>query len=259
MNNPVIDFYDTLSPFYRENMGWDWIDGMKQEGSVLSAFLKKRCENDGPFKLLDCSCGIGTQAIGLALQGHIVHAADLSPNSIECAKTEAEKCGAKNMSFSVANFFDLEKTVKDTFDIVLSCDNSMAHCINEGDPQRAFTSIHSRLNRGGLVLISIRDYAPLIKERPKMTSQHVQDKKEGRRIAFQVWDWDENGKRYKNHQFLIQEIDGEFKTNHFETTLRALVKEDVINAMEKSGFHDIQWHTPNESSYYQPIITAYKK
>ena len=81
MTDPVIDFYDNLSPFYKENMGWDWVAGMKQEADVLTRFLNRRMKSEGLYKLLDCTCGTGTQAIGLALHGHTVHATDLSPGS----------------------------------------------------------------------------------------------------------------------------------------------------------------------------------
>ncbi len=258
MTDPVIDFYDTLSPFYKENMGWDWEDGLKREAKVLTEFLNRRMESDGPYKLLDCTCGTGTQAIGLALHGHTVHATDLSPGSIEEAAKEASVLGAE-MTFGVASYFSLEDSISDTFDVVLSCDNSIAHCVEDGNLCTAFSSMKTRLTPGGLVLISLRDYAPLVEEKPRFTSTHVEDRPDGRRLAFQVWDWEDGDKTYRNHQFLIKETDGEYNVRHFETRLRALRRDEMLAAMDHAGYKDIRWHTPEESGYYQPIVTAYNK
>ena len=74
MSDSVTRFYDALSPFYHDNMGWDWDAVMREEGAILGRLVAQRRARGGPCDLLDCACGIGTQAIGLALQGHRVHA-----------------------------------------------------------------------------------------------------------------------------------------------------------------------------------------
>ena len=57
-------FYDTVANrhrlFYR-----DWPAFVKQEGSWLDNLLRPR----GARSVLDCTCGIGTQALALALMG----------------------------------------------------------------------------------------------------------------------------------------------------------------------------------------------
>ena len=257
MGKPVTDFYDNLSPEYHENMGWDWESGMRNEGEVLSRFIGQQAGSAAPSTLLDCSCGIGTQAIGLALQGHRVHATDLSTVSIDCAREQAESLGA-DMSFGVADYRRLEDTVPDTFDVVLSCDNSIAHCLRDEDLDAALASMLGRLNPGGLLLISLRDYAPLVAKKPRFNNEHVQDKEDGRRVVFQLWDWAESGDRYRNHQFLIRESGGDYGVKHFETELRALLKGEILAAVGKAGFENVQWHVPEQSGYYQPIVTAIK-
>ena len=104
----------------------------------------------GPWSVLDCSCGIGTQAIGLALHGHRVHATDLSPVSVDCARRESIEFGV-DITFGVADFRKLDETISDTFDAVISCDNSFAHCLNDDDlaarPQRSGQATPCRLSR----------------------------------------------------------------------------------------------------------------
>ena len=255
MSEFVTDFYDALSPFYHDNMGWDWDAVMRQEGAILHRFLGARTGHGKPCALLDCACGIGTQAIGLALEGHRVHATDLSAVSVDCARREAERIGV-DMTFGVADFRDLGASVSGTFDVVVACDNSIAHCLSDEDLAAATASMKSRLMSGGVLLLSVRDYRPLVEARPRFNNQHVQDRPDGRRVVFQVWDWADDGHSYAMHQFLIRQDGNRTETHHFETTLRALQRDEVIAALEETGYGDIRWHPPEESGYYQPIVTA---
>lgn len=254
MANAVTDFYDGLSAEYSDNMGWDWKPAVRREGVALSKFITETLGSSASQTILDCACGIGTQAIGLALQGHKVHATDLSPASIECAIVEAGGFGV-TMDFSVADFCDLGASVNNRFNVVLACDNSISHCLNNDMLDLALTSMKARLNPNGMLVLSVRDYDSLIQDLPRFNSQHVQDRPDGRRIVFQVWDWCEDG-TYRAHQFLARESGGEYGLKHFETTLRALCKSDLMDALNRVGFSDAQWHLPKTSGYYQPIVTA---
>ena len=77
MIKSVTEFYDRLSPVFRHSQGYDWEAGVRWEGEWLNRFLANQLGGREPWSVLDCSCGIGTQAIGLALHGHQVHATDL--------------------------------------------------------------------------------------------------------------------------------------------------------------------------------------
>lgn len=255
MADPVTGFYDRLSLEYRDNMGWDWEAAVRQEGASLGRFLENEVGRGGPYALLDCTCGIGTQAIGLALQGHQVHATDLSKVSVECARREAGNLNV-DMSFGVADFRMLNESVSDTFDVVLTCDNSIAHCLQDEDLDAAVTSMKMRLNPGGLLLISLRDYDALLLDKRRFNNEHVQDRPDGRRVVFQLWDWASDGRSYRNHQFLIKEIDGHYELKHFETELRVLRRDEVTAAVRRAGYEDVRWHGPEASGYYQPIVTA---
>ncbi len=255
MADPVVEFYDRLSLEYHHNMGWDWEAAVREEGASLDRFLANRVGRRGPYSVLDCSCGIGTQAIGLALYGHRVHATDLSPVAVDCARREATGFGVF-MNFGVADFRKLSAAVSDIFDVVITCDNSIAHCLGDDDLAAALASMKTRLKPGGLLLLSIRDYDALVVDKPSFTSEHVQDGSDGRRVVFQVWDWESDGRRYRVHQFLIKEIDGRYELKHFETELRALQRDEVLVAVRGAGYEEVRWHAPDASGYYQPIVTA---
>ncbi len=255
MSESVTDFYDRLSPVFHHSMGYDWEAGVRWEGEWLDRFLAKQLGGRGPLSVLDCSCGIGTQAIGLALQGHEVHATDLSPASVDCARRESTEFGVA-MTFGVADFRKLSETISDTFDVVISCDNSFAHCLHDDDLAAALASIKTRLKPGGLLLVSIRDYDTLVADKPIFNSECIQDTPDGRRVAFQVWDWASDARRYGVHQFLIKENDGAYEIQHFESELRALLRDEIMTAVQGVGYEEVRWHGPDASSYYQPIVTA---
>ncbi len=255
MSNPITRFYDSLSPEYRDNMGWDWDAAVREEGAALNRFILEQMGQQHSKTLLDCSCGIGTQAIGLALEGYEVHATDLSPVSIDCAVQEATRLGV-SITFGIADYRELGNTISATFDIVLSCDNSIAHCLNDKDLNAALVSMNTRCKPGGLLLLSMRDYDELVVDKPRFNNQHVEDKSDGRRVVFQLWDWAADGRHYKMNQFLIREIDGSYEFKHFHTELRALRRSEVMAAVREAGFEKVNWHTPEQSGYYQPIVTA---
>ena len=110
-----------------------------------------------------------------------------------------------------------------------------------------------------MTLISIRDYDELIEDKPVFNSQHVQDGPDGRRVAFQVWDWASDGRSYRLNQFLIKENDGGYELKHFETELRALLRDEIMSAVEDAGYERVCWHAPESSGYYQPLVTARKE
>ena len=114
----------------------------------------------------------------------------------------------------------------------------------------------TRLNSGGLLLISLRDYDALVVDKPRFNNEHVQDRPDGRRVVFQLWDWADDGRRYHNTQFLIKQTDGAYELKPFETELRALLRDDMMTAVKRAGYGDSRWHIPEESGYYQPIVTA---
>ena len=243
------EFYDRLADEYHLIFG-SWGEEVKRQGKVLDGLLRSEAER-GALSILDCSCGIGTQAIGLSLLGHRLTATDLSPRSIERAKEEAERFGVR-IAFGTADFRALEGSVEGTFDAVISCDNALPHMMGRDDLLSAARSIHSKVKEGGVFLASMRDYDELLKERPGATTPKVMDTPEGRRIYLQVWDWEEDGRAYAVNLFLLSEEAEGWRTVHHDARYRAVLRAEL----EEAGFSDIGWKTPAESGYYQPIVTA---
>jgi hypothetical protein len=84
----------------------------------------------------------------------------------------------------------------------------------------------------------------------------VFDDADGRRIAFQVWDWAADGQSYTFTQFFLREVQGTYHTTHHVSQLRALLREELGRMLQATGFTEIHWHMPAESGFYQPIVSA---
>lgn len=101
----VRNFYDELAENYHL-IGQNWDGMVRNQGRILDSVIKK-LRSSTPQTILDCSCGIGTQAIGLALQGHSVTASDLSSKAVDRARAEAMRMGAIIQDFWVTDFRNL--------------------------------------------------------------------------------------------------------------------------------------------------------
>src|SRR4051812_17762744 len=80
-------FYDGLAGEYHL-MYADWRQEVRRQSSLLDGFIRQNMASPAK-QVLDCTCGIGTQAIALALAGYRVHATDLSAAAVERALREA--------------------------------------------------------------------------------------------------------------------------------------------------------------------------
>ena len=89
-------FYDDLAPFYHLIYP-DWEKSIAQQGGQLDAMIRELC---GDAKIvLDVSCGIGTQVLGLTQAGYKVTGSDLSIREIERARIEASNRDLKISCF----------------------------------------------------------------------------------------------------------------------------------------------------------------
>ena len=89
MGDPVRTFYDDLAESYHL-IFQDWTHSIQWQTGVLGPLIEHELPT-ASLRILDCACGIGTQALGLAQRGHTLVGADLSPAAICRARREAEQ------------------------------------------------------------------------------------------------------------------------------------------------------------------------
>ncbi|MFG2877906.1 class I SAM-dependent methyltransferase [Streptomyces sp. NPDC048337] len=140
----------------------DWDAGVARQGRALDTLLTAAL-GPGPHTVLDSACGIGTQALGLAVLGHRVTGADLSPVS---AVRGAREAAGRGLALPVAAADMRALPFADaSFDAVVCADNALPHLLTATDVRAALAETLRVLRPGGLVLLSTRPYTELRRAR----------------------------------------------------------------------------------------------
>jgi SAM-dependent methyltransferase len=246
-------FYDSLAGQYHL-MFADWWESARDQGARLCRILTDRGVPPAST-ILDCACGIGTQALGLAALGYAVTGTDVSSVAIERSREEAAR---RRIAFTarVADMRRLDEQPLGVFDAVVCCDNAVPHLLSRSDLDRALRAIRCRTRPGGLFVASIRDYDGILADRPTGTVPRVFDDKQGRRIVFQLWSWAGDTDIYDLELFVLMADGTSWVVSHATTRYRAMRRAELTQALVTAGFLDPVWTMPAESDYYQPLVTA---
>jgi len=246
-------FYNSLASQY-DKLFFDWQATTKEQAVILDRLFADS-GFDRTARVLDCACGIGTQAIGLAALGYAVTASDISDGELAEARARAEKNGV-SIRFEHADFCALSDTFPEQFDIVIAMDNALPHMLTGEALEKAVRSMAGRIRPGGLFAASIRDYDSLLTEKPPYSPPYIHRTDRGQRVSFQTWVW--NGDHYRLTQYIID--DGEtLGVSKFECEYRAFRREELTKLLLAAGCTEAVWKFPEETGFYQPIVAARKE
>ena len=251
--DPSAAFYEGMSPHYHLFFD-DWDAAVVEQGRVLDRLITAR-HGPGPRRVLDAACGIGTQALGLALRGHDVLGTDLSAPALARAGREAARLGVR-LPTRVADLRALSAAVPERFAVAVVLDNALAHLLTQDELTAAARELAAVLVPGGLLLASVRDYDALRAERPRFTSARVMGSGDGRRVAFQVWDWDDDGRCYGLTQYLLRDRADGVETLAFRSRLRAVARAALTEAFAAAGLTELAWIEPADGGFYQSMLAA---
>ena len=245
-------FYDNMATQY-DKLFQDWHATTREQAVILNRIFV-----DNGFgrtaQILDCACGIGTQAIGLAALGYHVTASDISDGELAEAADRAEKNGVK-IRFEHADFCALSDTFSEQFDIVIAMDNALPHMLTGEALESAVRSITGQIKPGGIFVASIRDYDSLLAEKPPYSPPYIHKTEKGQRVSFQTWVW--SGNNYQLTQYIIDDEDN-LQISKFVCEYRATRREELTNLLRANGCSDVVWMFPDETGFYQPIVVARK-
>ncbi|MBT2690766.1 class I SAM-dependent methyltransferase [Bacillus sp. ISL-47] len=244
-------FYDELAGEYHLIFK-DWDHSIDRQGEVFARLLTAEGVKNSSG-ILDCSCGIGTQTLGLAKRGYKISASDISSKSIERAKSEA-KLRNLNIPFVQADMRALSSIFSDPFQVILSIDNALPHLLTEEECASAFSEIHSLLKPEGFFLYSIRDYDEILKTKPASTLPAQRQNT----ITFQLWQWHKESNIYDLKHFTMLQKEGEWTVSERVSQYRAYKRHELDELAIKAGFKRVKWLFPRATGFYQPIAIAYK-
>lgn len=245
-------FYDHLATQY-DKLFLDWDATTREQAEILNAiFVEHGFDITSP--VLDCACGIGTQAIGLAALGYVVTASDISDGELAEGRKRAAERQVK-IRFEHADFCALWETFSDRFDIVICMDNALPHMLSKAALEAAVHSIVDRLTAGGMFVASIRDYDAMLQTKPPYSSPYIHKTDKGQRVSFQTWDW--NDDHYTFTQYIIDDEE-DLQISKFDCEYRIILRDELTQLLLDSGCSEVIWKFPDESGFYQPIVIAKK-
>ena len=168
----------------------DWHGFLRLESVWLHTLFRPL----GVQNVLDCTCGIGTQAIALAQQAYHVTACDLSEANLAEAQSNADELDL-TVLWQQADVRHLDEASLDgPFDAVISLGNSLSHLLTEDDMIAALRHMVDHAKPGGLVLVGQRDWDAIAVERPHFhfRHEHPDTPAPGRRtVLFDLWHYDD--------------------------------------------------------------------
>ena len=173
-------------------------------------------------RVLDCACGTGTLAVGLALRGFDVAASDASPAMV--ARTEA-LAAARGVRVETAlrTWAELDG---DRFDAVLCVGNSLTHARGRTGRGTALGGMRRVSRDGALLAITSRNW-----ERPQAGGDEVVERGGRRATVRRVWhageprrleivvtldDGSTYGERLSYWPFTHDELDEDLRASGFE-------------------------------------------
>lgn len=229
-------FYDSVASrhrlFYR-----DWPDFVKQEGSWLDKVLLPRRART----VLDCTCGIGTQAIALALLGYEVCASDLSDENLAEAQRGADEFGV-TVAWQRGDVRALDEiSLAGPFDAVLSLGNSLSHLLTEADMQAALRQMVDQARPGGLVIIGQRDWETIAVQRPRFQfrHEHLDTPAPGQRtVLWDLWSYDDPLVTFE--VFFSQGGPDGWQTEVFPLRYRMWRRAEIVEMMEEAGLSSVK-------------------
>lgn len=244
------EFYDRMASLYHL-IFQDWNASIERQAGQLASIIEERW---GPEcrTVLDVSCGIGTQALGLAQRGFAVTASDLSAGATARARDEAQRW-MLSIDFSVCDMRGVHDHHQRQFDVVISCDNSITHLLNDDDLLLALRQIHACTRPGGGCLLTVRDYDREERGGGLVKPYGVREEGGKRYVIFQVWDF--VGEIYELSMFFVVDdrASEQLVTHVMRTKYNAVSTDHLLALMRRAGFTRAE---RLDGRFYQPVLVG---
>jgi SAM-dependent methyltransferase len=247
----MADFYDQLAPLY-DLIFADWDESMSRQGELFAGIIASRWTEC--HRILDVSCGTGTQSIAMAQRGFDVVSSDISPAAVGRARTETAARGL-DVALSVCDMRQAYLHHGGGFDVVMSCDNSIPHLLTDGDILIALDQMLKCLRPGGGCIITVRDYSKETRGKGIIKPVRCKTRDGIRYVLIQVWDFDDNGTHYDFTIYVLEDREAEQDTvaHALRSRYYAIDTGTLVGLMQEAGFQDV-YCVPD--AFYQPVLVG---
>jgi SAM-dependent methyltransferase len=173
--------YDTLAEVY------DWLvpEALLTPQGSAAAFAE---HVEPGARVLDCACGTGTLAVGLALRGHDVVATDASAAMVARTDRLAAEHGAR-VATAICTWQALAGRGWDsTFDVVFCVGNSLPHAAGRAGRRAALRAMGAVLRPGGRLVLTSRTWEQVRAEGSRLEIGERLVERDGRR-GLPIYSW----------------------------------------------------------------------
>jgi SAM-dependent methyltransferase len=247
---PTTEFYDRMASLYHL-IFQDWDASIEWQAGQLGSIIEERW-GPGVRDILDVSCGIGTQALGLARRGFLVTASDLSAGAISRARAEAQR-RALQISFSVCDMRAVHDHHGRQFDVVISGDNSITHLLSDHDLLLALRQMCACTRPGGGCLLTVRDYDRQERGSGLVKPYGVREEDGKRYVIFQVWDFVDQVYDLAMYFVVDDRTSEQLVTHVMRTKYNAVGTDHLLALMRKAGFTRAE---RLDGRFYQPVLVG---
>jgi SAM-dependent methyltransferase len=189
--------------------------------------------------------------LGLAQLGYHVTASDLSERAVTRAAKEAATRGLA-IAVTTADLRYLSSSFDRRFPALIACDNAIPHLLSDDEIRTAFAECRRVLDPGGVLLISVRDYAATKRRSPDHYSYGTRNI-DGRTYKIeQVWTW--IGNCYDLTLRITEEREAapatvrEFHSRYYAVDLPTLER-----LLIEAGFGSV---ARRDECFFQPLLVA---
>ena len=234
--------YSLLSSHYEDWSPIDWYQNVKDQGRAYSEFLHAR-GFDTNARIVDLTCGMGTQIIGLAAQGYETLGIDLAPGQIERARSESKNFDLQiQPKWEVLDALKASEVLQERYDVVLSCGNSVPLLGELSYIEQLVLSAKNLLSQRGVFISVLIDYTEIRKTQPYIIQQGPIANHQRNGIWIETGIWHSSAAYRSDVLFLYQ--GPTVKTMHYSfPRLYAILPEEYECLLRKVGFTQIEKRT----------------
>lgn len=256
----VADHYSAISKHYDDWFSMPWPQPAIRQGEALNSIIHQ-ASLPARSRVLDLTCGIGTQAFGLALKGHDVTAVDISEGQLDEARRRAIHPDGTPASIKwvLGNAAHIADAVTGPFDLIISFGNSFPLLGDIETIKQSLSQCRDLLAPHGIILISMRDHAALRAQKPYVVGSGKLYDTSRPGVWIETAEWLPDGLRYKSNIVFITTAPVHEHCHYSFPPLAALTADEMLDLMRSCGFSDVTlWPQADNPAFSFPIFKGVK-
>ncbi len=187
--------------------------------------------------VLDCTCGTGLQSIALAKRGYSVTGVDISPAMLRKARENARRAEVV-VHWARSDIRSLQNDIKQCFDAVITCGNSLLHLATESDLRQGIRSMFAATRPGGYCFIDVAEYDENLTAQPPFRCQQVRASDDRQAVFFATKE--HTGRIVTLNIFVLRETKRGWRTIKRTMELRPPQKSELLHLLTHEGFKEIR-------------------